>query len=203
MSVKYYLKKPKIEITKDIIKAMWITGILIIAGSSPYFVRALIKNLCSLKKYNRQQISSTFSRLKKQGLIEIKNDGKQIYIPLTKNGRKRAGWYQINDLKIAKPKKWDKKWRVVIFDIPHNYRLAREALRGKLKQLGFIQLQKSVWIHPYRCRVEIKLLRNFFGLKKEHVRIIIAEEIEDDFKLKKGFNLVWLDLTKQTRGLAK
>ena len=190
MSVKYYLKKPKIEITKDIIKTVGIAGIFIIAGSSPYFVRALIKNLRSLKKYNRQQISSTFSRLKKQGLIEIKNDGKQIYISLTKDGRKRAGWYQINDLKIAKPKKWDKKWRVVIFDIPHNYRLAREALRGKLKQLGFIQLQKSVWIHPYRCRVEIKLLRNFFGLKKEHIRIIIAEEIEDDFKLKKGFNLV-------------
>ena len=48
----------------------------------------------------------------------------------------------------------------------------------------------SVWIHPYKCQGEIKLLRNFFGLKKEHIRIIIAEEIEDDFKLKKGFKLV-------------
>lgn len=190
MSIKYYFKKPKIEIGKDIIKVIGIAGVLIVAGSSPYFIRNLIKVCRQFKKYNNRQISNTFSYLKNRGFIEIRKENNQIYISLTKEGKKRAGRYQINDLRISKPKKWNGKWWVVIFDIPQKYRIAREALRGKLKQLGFKQLQKSVWVHPYKCKTEVKLLRNFFGLKKENIRIMIVEKIEDDVTLKKHFKLI-------------
>jgi len=47
---------------------------------------------------------------------------------------------------ITKP--WDKKWRLVVFDIPEKNRLARDALRKKLKELGFAPLQRSTWISP-------------------------------------------------------
>lgn len=190
MSIKYYFKKPKTEIGKDIIKTLAVIGVLIIAGQSPYFTRNLLKNFQKFKKYNKKYLSNTFLKLKKRGLIEIRKENNQIYISLTKEGKKKAGWYQINDLKIKSPKKWDRKWRIVIFDIPHDYRIAREALRGKLKQLDFVQLQKSVWIHAFDCKTEIKLLRNFFGLEQEYIRILIAEEIENDTTLRKKFNLI-------------
>ena len=108
---------------------------------------------------------------------------------MTDNGKKRAGKYQIDDLEIAKPKKWDKKWRLVIFDIPHLQRTERNAFRSKLKELGFCQLQKSVWIHAFDCKEEIKLLREFFGLSRKQVQILLVERIEDDASLGKFFNL--------------
>jgi DNA-binding transcriptional regulator PaaX len=96
---------------------------------------------------------------------------------LTEKGRKIAGWLQIDALKIRRPKIWDKKWRIVIFDISQLKKFYREAFRGKLKELGFYPLQKSVWIHPFDCQDEIELLRDFFGLDQKEMRLIIAENI--------------------------
>ena len=49
-------------------------------------------------------------------------------------------------LKIDKPKIWDKKWRIVVFDIPEKQRGARDSLRTYLKKLDFYELQKSIFI---------------------------------------------------------
>jgi len=100
-----------------------------------------------------------------------------------------AGWLQIDALKIKHPQKWDTKWRLVIFDISHLKKKYREAFRGKLKELGFWYLQKSVWLHPFECRDEIALLRDFFGLTKNEVRLITAEDIERDEEFAKHFKV--------------
>ena len=47
---------------------------------------------------------------------------------------------------IVRP--WDKKWRIVGFDIKENNRNFRNRLREKLKELGFQRLQRSIWISP-------------------------------------------------------
>ena len=65
----------------------------------------------------------------------------------------------------------------------------REAFRGKLKELGFRLLQKSAWIHPFDCEAEIELLRSFFGLRENDLRLILAEKIGYDTALKKVFSL--------------
>jgi len=96
---------------------------------------------------------------------------------------------QIDDLEIAKQKKWDKKWRLVIFDIAQIKKIYREAFRGKLKDLGFRSLQKSVWVHPYECQVEIELLKDFFGLSDKELRLIVAQSIGIDEEFKKEFRL--------------
>jgi len=127
--------------------------------------------------------------LKKEGYINFGFSNHQLYISLTSEGRKKAGRFQIDFLEIKKPVKWDGKWRVVIFDIPDKYRVKREAFRGKLRELGFYRLQKSVWVHPYNCRDEIELLRNFFGLDKKELCVIIADAIENSDFIKKGFSL--------------
>lgn len=76
-----------------------------------------------------------------------------------------------------------------MFDIPQEKKISREALRGKLKELGFHQLQKSVWIYPFECRVEMELLQDFFGLSHSEMRLIIAENIGDDSGLRLDFDL--------------
>jgi DNA-binding transcriptional regulator PaaX len=95
--------------------------------------------------------------------------------------------YQIDSLEIKKPKKWDRKWRLVIFDIAQMKKIYREAFRGKIKELGFYCLQKSVWVYPFDCEAEIELLRDFFGLSQDELRLIVAEKLGEDSKLKEHF----------------
>ena len=190
---KYYFKKPRSEIVKDILYWLSVAGMVAIAATSPYFGINLVRGIKKWMKYKdklkKKRITSTFRRLMKQGAIDIKWQGKQIYISLTEKGKKMAGWLQIDALKIKPPKKWDKKWRIVIFDISQLKRIYREAFRGKLKELGFYPLQKSVWIHPFDCRDEIELLRNFFGLSHKEMRLIVAEDVGPDDWLRAKFKL--------------
>jgi len=160
-----------------------------IAATSPYFVQNVIRGYQKWKKYPKRRVSDTFYRLRRDGLIDIKIVNRQIYISLTPEGRKRAGIFQIDKLKLTRPKRWDKKWRLLMFDIPQTRKISREALRGKLKELGFIQLQKSIWAYPFECRAEMKLLQEFFGLSQNEMRLIVAENIGDDSILQQNFDL--------------
>lgn len=186
---KYYFRKPKSEIVKDIFGSFLIAGAVTIAATSPYFIVNLLKSCGKFKKYPKLRITDTFARLKREGLIKTRWENNQIYIKLTSDGKKKTGIYQIDSLKINNPKKWDGKWRIVIFDIVELRKSHREAFRGKLKELGFLVIQKSVLVHPFPCQDEIALLRDFFGLNEDNIRLIIAEKIENETELKKFFGL--------------
>lgn len=180
-------------ITKEILLTLAITGIIIVASASPYFLiniaRAVIRN----KKYNKnneQRVVGSLRRLKNNQLVIIreKSDGKFI-VELTEKGRKKVEEIQFENMEIKKTKIWDGKWRIIIFDIPEKQKKrARNALREKLQKLGFYQLQKSVWVCPYPCEKEIQFLCELFDISS-FVNIITAEKIYDDIKLKRYFKL--------------
>ena len=54
--------------------------------------------------------------------------------------------------------KWDGKWRLIFWDIPEKRKSIRDLLRNKLKQLGFVRWQKSVWASKKNCT---EILREF------------------------------------------
>ena len=174
---------------RDILKTIFFGGVIYVAASSPYFITRLMKLYFCEQKYKNKNFSSAFDYLKKNDLIRIVKRNKQIFVYLTKEGKKKAGKYQINDLKIADCKSWDGLWRLAIFDIPQEKRYHRELFRGKIKELGFYLLQKSVWLHPFECGREINLLKSFFGLSNENIRVITATSIGDDAEIKKYFKL--------------
>ncbi len=192
---KYYFRKPKSEIVKDILLGLAVSGAIAIAATSPYFSANLIKGFKNWKKYKKyekeesKKIYNTFYLLRKEGCILIREENNQIYISLTERGKKKANWLQIDCLKIKKPKVWDKKWRLIIFDIAELKRIYRESFRGKLKELGFYSLQKSIWVYPFDCRDEIGLLKDFFGLSDKELRLIVSEDIGDDKLIKDFFKL--------------
>jgi DNA-binding PadR family transcriptional regulator len=191
--LKYYFKKPRSEIGKDILYGLFIAGAITIALSSPYFGRNLLKAFkkwIKSKKYQKpKKVYSVFYRLLKSGYIISERRNHDLYISLTEKGKRATGWLQIDALKIKRPKKWDGKYRLVIFDISQLKRIYRDALRGKLRELGFIKLQKSVWLHPFDCKDEIELLREFFGLSEKEMRLIIAENIGNDKWIRKIFQI--------------
>ena len=186
---KYYFRKPKSEIVKDIFSWLLVGGAVTIAATSPYFIQNLLTARRSFKRYPKTRISSMFDQLKRQGFLLVEKKNHQIYISLTKEGREKAGMFQIDKLAIKRPKKWDKKWRLLIFDIPETRKVAREALRGKLKELGFFPFQKSVWIYPYNCVAEVELLKDFFGLLDTEAQLIVAENIGKDDHWQRLFKL--------------
>jgi len=189
---KYYFRKPKSEIAKDILKGLAIAGGFLIVASSKRFWWDFWLRFFGLKKprvYPREKVKANFYSLLRGGYIKVEKRGKQIYISLTEKGKAKASWMQIDELKIKRPKKWDGRWRIVVFDISQLRKIYREAFRGKLKELGFFPLQKSVWICPFDCEAEIELLRDFFGFSQEELRLIVAKEIGPDKKLKEIFKI--------------
>lgn len=186
---KYYFKKPKDQIAKDILIALAASGVIAVAATSPFFFVNLLRALKRKKSYQRGSAYSAFYRLKKEGCFHIKKKNHQVYISLTEKGRRKAGRFQINHLTIKKPKRWDNRWRIILFDVEEKHRSKREALRGFLKRFNLYQIQKSVWIHPFDCRDEINLLRDFFGLSYRELRLIVSDDIGDDEEIRKYFNL--------------
>ena len=45
-------------------------------------------------------------------------------------------------------RRWDGRWRLVVFDVPEGRRGLRDKLRAQLRRRGFGYLQHSVWITP-------------------------------------------------------
>lgn len=185
----------KKEITKNIVKGILLTGGILIAATDPKFGYKILPELVKYAKYkvrnkkDKKKIYDTFYSLKQQDLIQFENRHGQLYISLTPEGKKKAGKYQIDDLEIKKPKRWDGQWRILIFDVLDRQKLKREALRGKIKDLGLYQIQKSVWVYPYDFFKEMDLLRSFFNFSKDEMKIIIASEIEGDRELRRHFRL--------------
>src|SRR3989338_9476156 len=174
---KYYFRKPNSEIVKDIMLWLAVGGAVAIAASSPTFgtsvARSFYKWLKGEKKYTNKKVYDTFYQLRRRGCITFEKKGHQVFIQLTPEGRKRAGRLQIDSLKIKKPKQWDRKFRLVLFDIAQPKSAYRNAFRGRLEELGFLHLQKSAWIHPYPCKDEVDVLRDFFGLTQKEVCFLV------------------------------
>ncbi len=181
------------NLAKNILMGLFLTGAVMIAATSPYFLtnlaKAYLKNK-NYRNYDKRKIAQAFSYLKRSGLIILKEEQGKITVEVTENGKRKIKQYEFEDLKIAEPKKWDKKWRIIIFDIPEKKKkVAREALRNKLVNLNFFQLQKSVWIHPYPCENEIQLTAEIFGVT-QFINIITADKISNDVKAKVHFGLL-------------
>ena len=85
-------------------------------------------------------------------------------------------------------KKWDGKWRFVMFDIPDKRRKASNALREKIKEMDFLQFQKSIWIHPYIINDEIEFIADIFNIR-QYIKIGEMINLDNDKQLKSKFKL--------------
>lgn len=182
-------KEAKIATVALCVLAVVSTPILVIGAVVMGNAVQVFKMFEGSKKYSNKQISSVFDSMKRQKLIEYvgDKDGKTV-AKITTKGKTRLKSFSINLMKIEKPKRWDGKWRLVMFDIPMRFTKGREALRFHLKDLNFFQFQKSAWIYPYPCEDEIIFIADFFRIGK-YVEILTVENIPRDGKLKKYFNL--------------
>ena len=123
--------------------------------------------------YNSRKKYVGFKNLERRGLIKFKDNDRFIFT------RKGVHWRQSSLLRYFREKnrnKWDKKWRIVIFDIPQELHKERVVFRNRLKSIGFIALQKSVFAFPYPCNEEMGDIGNKLGIG-DYIDILVAESI--------------------------
>lgn len=136
------------------------------------------ENLRFNRKVNYQEIKeqvlrTTLSRLKKQGLVDNKNGIWRI----TKKGRDRLINRELRKPHFKNPNNKNKKKRdlIIIFDVPEKIRIQRDWLRSELIALGFIPLQKSVWLGPSPLPQEFIEYLNTINLLK-YIKLFKASE---------------------------
>jgi len=168
-----------------ILETVATAGILGMALVAPNAIQTLRKSGFLLKIRQKEIINLSLYRLVQNGLLARDNRG---YLKLTPKGEEKLRQCELRDYKIAKPKKWDKKWRMLIFDVREERKVLRDKLRRTLVAIGFERLQYSVWVYPYDCEDLINLLKVDFKIGKD-LLYIISDSIENDTWLKKHFNL--------------
>src|SRR3989344_3679849 len=170
--------------TKQKVALLLLTGLTLGLSHSPRKQWQLVRTLPrAWRDIDRKVLRRMIREFEHGRLIDFRlsNDGSAI-ITLTELGRKYALRYKIDELAIPTSALWDKKWRMVVFDIPERKKRGREALRNKLSELGFLQLQKSVWIFPYPCKDIIDFVVEVFELR-QYVQYFEAIAQPSDAKL--------------------
>lgn len=180
----------KANLQKVILSTFFALGGLSIALIAPKMTRILAKIEPEFmkNKFRKYSFNRSFTRLKDDGLIVFKKTDNGNFAHLTSKGEAKLRQLEMNDYRIKKPRRWDGKWRLLAFDIKEERKSLRNKVRHTLKQIGFVRLQDSVWIYPYDCEDLIMLLKVDFKVGKDLI-YIIADSIENDKNLRKGFNL--------------
>jgi len=173
------------EIQKLVLESVKLAGILSIGLVAPNVIGAMAKLGLIQNKRQSEIVSSSSSKLVKKGLLKF-NDK---YYELTQEGERKLRQWELQDYQFKRPQKWDKKWRVIIFDIPEKKKKVRDQIRDIFISAGFLRLQDSVWVYPYDCEDIIGLLKTDFGVGRD-ILYMIVDEIENDKHLRRDFGLL-------------
>jgi len=167
-----------------------VAGVVGIALLAPPVLR-LLKNADPewlLKRDPRRRLRESALRLKRKGLVEFKNENGKKRLRLTVRGEKIMGSIWNETYQLQKPRRWDGKWRLVIFDIPEKRRPMRDKIRHLVSRLGFLRLQDSVWVYPYDCEELVTLIKIDLHVGRS-VLYVIADAVEFDEPLRRYFKL--------------
>lgn len=160
-------------------------GFLGAAILAPNVLTALSRLGFLPKSRQKEYISSSASKLVRRGLLVFRGG----HYSLSQEGKKILRQWELEDNGFKKSKKWDKKWRVIIFDIPEKKKTVRVKISRLFRQVGMYRLQDSVWIYPYDCEDIIGLLKTDLGIGKELLYMIV-DELENDRYLREEFRLI-------------
>ncbi|MBU1032749.1 MAG: hypothetical protein ABII13_05390 [Patescibacteria group bacterium] len=156
------------EITKTVLKLIAVLGVCSVFILMPGLAKAVPVYRKRPVSRNKKNLNLVLKRLQKRGLIKVWIDGNgKEMIKVTPKGQEEIVRYELRETKINKPRRWDRKWRVIIFDIPVDFNKTRDSLRAFLKKNDLVKLQSSVWIYPYPCEEAVELIRSALGTRDE------------------------------------
>ena len=135
-----------------------------------------------------RKIERALKNLANEGGVEIHHTGREKRYRITPSGKQKLAQLEFKEYQPVSPKRWDKKLRVVCFDIPETEKYTRTLFQTKLSEIGFYRLQNSVFVTPHNCEELIVLADKAFDLQR-YVRVIVAETIDNERHLLNFFKL--------------
>ena len=179
-------------ITQDVLLSILRTGaILAIAVVAPNVLQVVNSFVRQKKEWDRfypSSLNRQILKLWRKGYVEVAETADGQVVTITDKGKKEVLKYDLENISVPRQDRWDSRWRMVIFDIPNGYESIRRAFREKLKNMGFFQMQKSVYISPYPCEREIKYLREVYGIP-HFVKLASIDSLENSADLERFFHL--------------
>jgi len=113
---------------------------------------------------SRRQISSVIYSLKRNNYVEIDNGDSVKFT-------NKAKIKMIDKLVLDQK---DHKRRLVSFDIPETKKRQRNAFRRSIKQMGFRQIQKSLWVCDRNIGDMVEMLSKEYRVE-EYVAYFVVE----------------------------
>ena len=158
------IKKKRNSRALKILKGVGYAGLIVLAASNPYFGLNLISGI---KRQNNKKAWRKFSEslryLNRRSYVKIINRSDAgITVKITRKGEELVKELDIDSMQLKKQDSWDGRWRIIIYDVPNKKSKNRLAFAEKLKTLGFVMIQKSVWAYPFECYKELLILSTFY-----------------------------------------
>ena len=180
------IKIAKGEIARTVLGVIGAAGFVGLAIAAPNAIQIIPK--LARFKFPKRSTHQCLERLKKRGLIRVARGRHGWRAELTEKGKKEWLKYQLQGKLLPVKKRWDKKWRLLIFDIEEQKKSIRDAVRNSIRFFGFYRLQDSVWVTPYDCEEILELLRTAYHVRYDAL-YIVAESIANDQELRRHFDL--------------
>lgn len=166
------------------------TGFLSVMLLAPNAMRVLSMFDGGMKRSKNPKylFGTAFERLLGKRLITLEQTPKGKFVRLTDSGKYELALMIARNHDKRKHRRWDKRWRMVTYDIKEERRKTRKQLQALLKSFGFYKLQNSVWIYPYDTEALLILLKAHYKLGSEVIYGVL-EKFENDTDARKHFSL--------------
>ena len=167
-----------------IMNTIKVAGLLGLSMVAPNVIGAMARLGLLPSTRQKDVVNRSCAQLVKRGLLVWEGNK----LRLTAKGESALRTIELHHYDIPKPRHWDRKWRVLIFDIPEKQRRLRGRIRDTLRAIGFIRLQGSVWVYPYDCEDLITLLKADFKVGRSMLYMVV-DALEYDRHLREEFEL--------------
>lgn len=178
-------RKKRRDLQKAILAVVGGAALIGVAMAAPNLPGALHKMGLIQTKRDKNSIARARRNLLKRGFMKKSEKG---LLRLTSLGGREFALQQAREQLHTRSKRWDGRWRVLVFDVPEYRKSLRDKMRRTLAAVGFLRLQDSVWIYPHDCEDFVALLKADFKIGRD-VLYMIVDELEGDGPIKKKFGL--------------
>ena len=180
-------KHRKYERTIRVLKMIAVGALIVGLGGAPSLraVSRLLKEfILDDSRENRRYANRKIKQMKRHGFL--KQYG--VRYAVSDKGKRLLAREEIQNLHIQKLPQWNRKWYLILFDIPQSDSDARKALNRVLLRMGLAQYQQSVLIYPYPIKETVLLVCKFYKVSR-YVSFITASHVEGEDELKRYFKL--------------
>lgn len=175
------------DIQRAVLATLAVGGIVALGAIAGNAVQ-LLKYLPGHKNRFAYYTKTVAGRLVQRGEAEWVRQGGRVFLRITEKGTKALAFAKEKVALQTSRKRWDRRWRMVAFDIPERRAKVRARLRAVMHEVGFVRMQNSLWVFPHDCEEFVALLKAELKIGKD-VLYAVIEQIEHDSALRKHFGL--------------